>query len=124
MTADAMWPDAPVRNTRMRKPPEGSFAVGEGADVTWCHHSSTSMPPSDIDYARRMGRWQPQASLRLQRAALALYAERGFDATTVAQIAERAGLTKRTFFRYFADKREVLFQGSEELRGLLVQATA
>jgi AcrR family transcriptional regulator len=71
-----------------------------------------------------MGRWQPDAGLRLQQAALSLYAERGYDATTVAEIAERAGLTKRTFFRYFADKREVLFMGSDELRALLVDATA
>src|ERR1700729_1947643 len=60
-----------------------------------------------------MGRWQPDARARLQEAALALYGERGYDETTVAEIAERAGLTKRTFFRYFTDKREVLFSGSE-----------
>jgi AcrR family transcriptional regulator len=71
-----------------------------------------------------MGRWQPDAALRLQRAALSLYAERGYDATTVAEIAERAGLTKRTFFRYFADKREVLFLGASELRELFVTAAA
>jgi AcrR family transcriptional regulator len=71
-----------------------------------------------------MGRWQPDAALRLQRAAISLYAERGYDATTVAEIAERAGLTKRTFFRYFTDKREVLFLGSSELRELFVKATA
>lgn len=71
-----------------------------------------------------MGRWKPDAGLRLQQAAFALYAERGFDATTVAEIAERAGLTKRTFFRYFADKREVLFGGSDVLRELLADATA
>jgi AcrR family transcriptional regulator len=70
-----------------------------------------------------VGRWQPEAGLRLQQAALSLYGERGYDATTVAEIAERAGLTKRTFFRYFADKREVLFMGSDELRELLVDAT-
>jgi AcrR family transcriptional regulator len=62
-----------------------------------------------------MGRWQPDAPGRLQQAALKLYAERGFEQTTVADIAERAGLTERTFFRYFADKREVLFSGSETL---------
>ncbi len=59
-----------------------------------------------------MGRWQPDSRGRLQEAALALYSERGFDQTTAAQIAARAGLTERTFFRHFADKREVLFAGS------------
>ena len=53
-----------------------------------------------------MGRWRPDARARLQEAALTLYGERGYEKTTVAEIAERAGLTKRTFFRYFADKRE------------------
>lgn len=60
--------------------------------------------------------------MRLQEAALALYGERGYDATTVAEIAERAGLTKRTFFRYFADKREVLFWGAELLQQEMVAA--
>jgi AcrR family transcriptional regulator len=63
-----------------------------------------------------MGRWQPDSRGRLQEAALALYAERGFDQTTAAQIAARAGLTERTFFRYFADKREVLFGASALLQ--------
>jgi AcrR family transcriptional regulator len=67
-----------------------------------------------------MARWQPDARGRLEQAALTLYGERGFDSTTVAEIAERAGLTKRTFFRYFADKREVLFWGSEALEELFV----
>jgi AcrR family transcriptional regulator len=67
-----------------------------------------------------MARWQPDARGRLQQAALTLYGERGFDNTTVADIAEHAGLTKRTFFRYFADKREVLFWGSEALEELFV----
>jgi AcrR family transcriptional regulator len=67
-----------------------------------------------------MGRWEPDAQGRLQQAALSLYTERGFDQTTVAEIAERAGLTERTFFRYFADKREVLFAGQ---RPLLEQLT-
>jgi AcrR family transcriptional regulator len=78
------------------------------------------MSPGVIDYARRMVRWQPDALGRLQQAALTLYDERGFDNTTVAEIAEHAGLTKRTFFRYFADKREVLFSGSEALQELFV----
>jgi AcrR family transcriptional regulator len=69
-----------------------------------------------------MGRWQPDARARLQLAALALYGERGYEETTVAEIAERAGLTKRTFFRYFADKREVLFWGSELLEQQMVAA--
>jgi AcrR family transcriptional regulator len=69
-----------------------------------------------------MPRWEPDALGRLQDAALALYGERGFDNTTVAEIAERAGLTKRTFFRYFADKREVLFGGSELLEELVTTA--
>ncbi|MFJ5774665.1 TetR family transcriptional regulator [Streptomyces sp. NPDC093094] len=56
-----------------------------------------------------MARWEPNARGRLEQAALELYSERGFDATTVKEIAQRAGLTERTFFRHFADKREVLF---------------
>ncbi len=60
-----------------------------------------------------MARWEPDAKGRLEQAALDLYLERGFDQTTVAEIAERAGLTERTFFRHFADKREVLFRGNE-----------
>ena len=67
-----------------------------------------------------MGRWQPDASGRLAQAAMELYAEQGFEATTVADIAERAGLTERTFFRYFADKREVLFGGSHLLQDTLI----
>jgi AcrR family transcriptional regulator len=69
-----------------------------------------------------MGRWEPDALGRLQKAALELYGERGFEPTTVSDIAERAGLTERTFFRYFADKREVLFWGSGALQDLFVNA--
>ena len=61
-------------------------------------------------------RWEPDSRGRLEQAALALYGERGFEDTTVAEIAERAGLTERTFFRYFADKREVLFGGAGTCR--------
>lgn len=60
-----------------------------------------------------MSRWQPGAEDRLKNAALELFTERGFAETTVPQIAARAGLTTRTFFRHFADKREVLFDGDE-----------
>src|SRR5579863_9323928 len=71
-----------------------------------------------------MGRWEPDARGRLAKAALELYAEQGFERTTVAEIAARAGLTERTFFRHFADKREVLFYGMERLRDLLARAVA
>jgi AcrR family transcriptional regulator len=71
-----------------------------------------------------MGRWEPNARGRLVQAAFALYGERGFEQTTVAEIAERAGLTERTFFRHFADKREVLFAGADALRELLVSTVA
>jgi AcrR family transcriptional regulator len=69
-----------------------------------------------------MARWEPDSRGRLEQAALALYAERGFENTTVAEIAARAGLTERTFFRHFADKREVLFWGAAMLEELVVSA--
>jgi AcrR family transcriptional regulator len=69
-----------------------------------------------------MARWEPNARERLERAALALFAEHGYDATTVTEIADRAGLTKSTFFRHFADKREVLFGGQDMLAGLFSDA--
>ena len=71
-------------------------------------------------YDEPMGRWEPNAAGRLREAALELFEDRGFEQTTVAEIAARAGLTERTFFRHFADKREVLFRGSEGLRDTLV----
>src|ERR1700677_1217060 len=71
-----------------------------------------------------MSRWQPDARGRLERAAMELYSERGFEQTTVAEIAARAGLTERTFFRHFADKREVLFWGAASLQDLLVGTLA
>jgi AcrR family transcriptional regulator len=71
-----------------------------------------------------MARWEPNARERLQQAALELYGERGFEQTTVAEIAKRAGLTERTFFRYFADKPEVLFSGSKALQDGIVTRVA
>ena len=68
-----------------------------------------------------MARWNPNARGRLEQAALELYSERGFEQTTVAEIAARAGLTERTFFRHFADKREVLFGGARALQEFLVK---
>src|SRR3954465_6315059 len=82
------------------------------------------MSATVIEYTRRMVRWQPDARGRLEQAALALYGERGFEQTTVAEIARRAGLTERTFFRYFADKREGLFAGGRGLQDLLLRAVA
>ncbi len=69
-----------------------------------------------------MGRWEPDAAGRLREAALDLFVEQGYDHTTVADIADRAGLTARTFFRHFANKREVLFAGSEQLEAEMVAA--
>ncbi len=71
-----------------------------------------------------MGRWEPDARGRLARAALELYGEAGYEQTTVADIAVRAGVTERTFFRYFADKREVLFDGAGALQQLVVDGVA
>ena len=68
-----------------------------------------------------MPRWEPDARERLVAAALHLFSEQGFDDTTVAEIADRAGLTRSTFFRYFPDKRDVLAAGQETLSRLFVE---
>lgn len=71
-----------------------------------------------------MARWEPGARDRLVVAAVDLFTEQGYDATTVAQIAERAGVTRSTFFRHFTDKREVLVAGQETLSTLLAEGIA
>jgi AcrR family transcriptional regulator len=71
-----------------------------------------------------MGRWEPDARGRLLRAALDLFAEKGYEATSAAEIAARAGLTKTTLFRQFADKREILFQGQESLVRVATEGVA
>ncbi|PZE83285.1 MULTISPECIES: TetR family transcriptional regulator [unclassified Curtobacterium] len=67
-----------------------------------------------------MARWQPGTRERLQSTALELFLDRGFEATTVADIARAADVTERTFFRHFADKREVLFASQDAFIGLFV----
>jgi AcrR family transcriptional regulator len=69
-----------------------------------------------------VARWEPNASGRLTEAAMALFAERGYAKTTVGDIAARAGLTERTFFNHFSDKREVLFAGSEQFVNWILDA--
>jgi AcrR family transcriptional regulator len=71
-----------------------------------------------------MVRWQPGARGRLAEAAMALFIERGYNQVTVADIAERAGLTKRSFFNHFADKREAVFASVDELQEAVLAALA
>ena len=68
-----------------------------------------------------MARWAPDTRERLRAAAMELFAERGFEATTVPDIVERAGVTRRTFFRHFGDKREVFFGDDEIHAGKVVE---
>ena len=118
-TAEPICPLAPVTNTRMMKPPWfAMLRLGDWADVSHCHQRSTLMSVSVIRAhpvcghgTMGAGRARPAGTggdRALRRA--------GLRASTVAEIAERAGLTERTFFRHFADKREVLFGGSDGLR--------
>jgi len=82
------------------------------------------MSATVIRYDLGMSRWEPNPRGRLEQAALELYIERGFEQTTVAEIAKRAGLTERTFFRHFAAKREGLCAGAGSLQDLLVSTLA
>src|SRR6202041_1267797 len=68
-----------------------------------------------------MPRWEHGSEDRLKKAAIELFDEKGFEKTSVIEISERARVTTRTFFRYFSDKREVLFAGSDELRAVLIE---
>jgi AcrR family transcriptional regulator len=79
-------------------------------DDSLCHH-----------YAWPVARWKADAADRLVTAALELYAKKGFDETTVAEVAAHAGLTERTFYRHFGDKREVLFGGARVLEDVIVK---
>jgi AcrR family transcriptional regulator len=79
---------------------------------------------NDSGYDLPMTRWEPDAKGRLQQAAMTLFLERGYAEVTVADIAGRAGLTKRSFFNHFADKREVLFAGSEAFQRVLTDTLA
>jgi AcrR family transcriptional regulator len=69
-----------------------------------------------------MSRWEPDSKGRLAAAAIQLYVERGFEQTTVAEIAERAGVTERTFFRHFTDKKDVFFVGQDEFEAMFIEA--
>jgi AcrR family transcriptional regulator len=78
------------------------------------------MLPSHIIYPVPVARWEPNTKERLIQAALDLFTEQGYDATTVTEIAERAGVTKMTFFRHFPDKREVLFAAGQEIHSQIL----
>ncbi len=83
-------------------------------DVSYRHHHNTYTTVTVITRLGAMVRWEPGARERLQEAALGLFATRGFEQTTAAEIAQSVGLTERTFFRHFSDKREVLFYGQQQ----------
>jgi AcrR family transcriptional regulator len=93
-------------------------------DVSHCHRRFVMSVTDTRRYDGFMARWTPGGRGRLHAAALELYAQHGFDNTTVAEIAQRAGLTERTYFRHFRDKREVLFAALPDLREALVGAVA
>ncbi len=90
-----------------------------GKDCTKCNHLRKRETMSALQWSF-MGRWEPGAQGRLQLAALELFAKRGYSAVTIADIAEAAGLTKRTFFNHFPDKREILFAGASSFEESVV----
>jgi AcrR family transcriptional regulator len=90
------------------------MSLGDMKEPSTPWHPVTSTPGASATLGP-VTRWEPDAGGRLVKAALELFDKQGYDATTVAEIAEHAGVTKRTFFRYFTDKREVLFEGAGEL---------
>jgi len=90
--------------------------------VTVITVAGMSVPVITARYARSMVRWEPGSRGRLEQAAFELFGSKGFDRTTVAEIAARAGVTERTFFRHYGDKREILFAGAQLLQDLLVDA--
>src|SRR3954462_14679524 len=116
-TAEPIRPVPPVTKTRME--------LSRRVMGLLSHHSNRVMGQKSHDPMMvTMGRWEPGARERLVVAAVDLFTEQGYDATTVAQIAERAGVTKSTFFRHFPDKRELLVAGQETLSRLLTEGIA
>ncbi len=93
-------------------------------DVSHGHHSTTCTTVAVITRLEIMVRWEPGARERLQAAALELFATRGFEQTTAAEIAQSVGLTERTFFRHFSDKREVLFYGQQDFLQAFITGAA
>jgi len=100
----------------------GTHAVAETSMRSGRIKATTAMRLRRFAYAVMVSRWAPDARERLETAALDLFVENGYEETTVAQIADRAGLNRATFFRHFADKREVLFGGEDVLAGLFGDA--
>ncbi len=103
-----MWPVAPVTKTRTLTP-----------TIRLCRIIVHRHGTKSYHYDDRVPRWEPNPRERLERAAIELFAEQGYDDTTVEQIAAGAGLARSTFFRHFGDKREILFGGQDGLASRL-----
>jgi mycofactocin system transcriptional regulator len=91
------------------------------ADVTAQQEQATTATA-----VARTGRPAATSRAELERVALGLFVERGFDSTTVDDVAAAAGIGRRTFFRYFASKNDVVWgefdEGLDELRVRLAAA--